>query len=391
MTKSSVRAALILAGTAVAVVASILPAQAATAKGWRISATLPAGHGRVEILGSIAAVSAGDAWTTGFSSTIEGNLSHLEPAIEHWNGKSWRPVSLPSKLAAKWAKDEPFLTPITASSAKNVWAFAGLGAGAVHYLRLKGSHWSIGTVPGTSSSTVEISAARAFSSKNVWAFGTRLKFSGQTLTQTPYAVRYNGTKWSSVKVGGSGEIEAISATSGSSIWAVVDPSDGTTAPTVVHWTPAAGWQPAAVQPALTNAADLSSIVAESNGTVWVGGSTGTKPYAAELKPGGSSWTTATLPAGSGGSNWAISGLAVQANGGLWALSTNEQTSGQPQRMLHRQGTTWSVVKPSFGNHEWLLEQIVTVPHTNSVWGAGTRKQGSTSANGLIAIEGPTPR
>jgi hypothetical protein len=32
-----------------------------------------------------------------------------------------------------------------------------------------------------------------------------------------------------------------------------------------------------------------------------------------------------------------------------------------------------------------------VPHTNSVWGAGTRKQGSTSANGLIAIEGPTPR
>ncbi len=387
MIKWSSRAVLLLSGSAIVLAGSVLPAQAATAKGWRVAATVVA-RGRVSLLSSVDAVSAGDAWATGFTATSK--FTHISGTIRHWNGKSWRLVKLPAKVAAAWAKDTPVLATVAASSTKNVWAFSSFVAGA-HYLRLAGSHWSTGKMPGsTSTALLQITAAKAFSSKNVWVFGDR--FSLKHDTSSPYAAHFDGSKWSATTVTGSEGIDAVSATSANSLWAVLDSDSAQTAPTVAHWTRAAGWQLAVVQPVLPAGADLTSIVAEPNGAVWIGGASGTtlRPFAAELAPGGSSWTVATLPAGTGGVNWQISGLASDGRGGLWALSTNEQVKGQPQRLLHLQGAAWSLVKPAFGKREWLLEQIAAVPHTASLWGVGVQKVGS-GGNGLIALDGPTPR
>ncbi len=56
--------ALVTLGSVLAIGATVLPAQAATA-GWRRSATVSAGHGVAASFDGIAAVNANDAWATG--------------------------------------------------------------------------------------------------------------------------------------------------------------------------------------------------------------------------------------------------------------------------------------------------------------------------------------
>jgi sugar/nucleoside kinase (ribokinase family) len=106
----------------------VLPAQATVtaAKGWRISTTITPAKGRVDFLSGVAAVSPGDAWVAGFSAK-ESNGNSFSTLIRHWNGKSWHVVTLPSKVGKAWAKDEPLLPVLTASSTKNVWLFTSFG------------------------------------------------------------------------------------------------------------------------------------------------------------------------------------------------------------------------------------------------------------------------
>jgi hypothetical protein len=396
--KSSLRAALVLTGGVLVLAGSMLPALAApaAAKGWRISTTI-AVPGRAEIQTSADAVTAGDAWAIGFSATTK--LNTIRSAIEHWNGSSWRQVTPSAAVAAAWAKDQPLLPVIAASSAKQVWAFSSLGAegGQAHYLRLDGSRWSTGKMPGGKSDFVEITAAKAFGARNTWAYG--FKTSIKTGAARPYAAHFNGKSWAAVTVPGKGQILAVASAPHGVIWALLGSqanglSTTTAVPAIDRWTAASGWHVASL-PAVPPAAQVTSIVAEPGGTLWVGGelpagTASTKPWAAELAPAATAWSAATLPAGTGGTNWALSALAADGKGGLWALSTNEDTAGQPQRILHLQGAAWSIVKPGFGHHEWLLEQLAAIPGTDSVWGVGAQKH-SASSDGLIAIEGPAPR
>ena len=85
------------------------------------------------------------------------------------------------------------------------------------------------------------------------------------------------------------------------------------------------------------------------------------------------------------------GAGVDGSGWLWrplglAAADNRQT----QRLWHLHGTTWSQATPNFGKHEWELQALAQVPHTSSVWGVGATRRGS-GADGLIGIDGPTPR
>jgi hypothetical protein len=387
-----------VAGGALALAGTMLPAQAAPAasKGWRISTTI-AVPGRIDVQDSVDAVSAGDAWAIGFSATTK--LNTIRSTIEHWNGSKWRQVTPSAAVGAAWAKNQPLLPVIAASSASQVWAFSSLGTedAQAHYLRLDGSHWSTGKMPGGKSNLVEITAAKVFSASNAWAYG--FKTSLTSGVAHPYAAHFNGKSWASVTVPGKGQILAIASAPHGVIWALLATqanglATNTVAPSLDRWTAGSGWHVASL-PAVPSSAQVSSLAVEPDGTLWLGGEltvsdTTTSPWAAELTPAASAWTPATLPAGAGGTNWALSGLAADGQGGLWALSTNEDVKGQPQRILHLKGAAWSIVKPDFGSHEWLLEQIAAVPHTDSVWGVGVQKH-SALGDGLITIEGATPR
>ena len=419
------RAAIVLAGGGLTLAVGMLPAQAATS-GWRTNGTV-AVRGSVALFYGVGASSPSDAWTTGFSAKTKGSALP-QPLIRHWTGKAWRVVTLPAKTAKAWAKQTPIITQVGVSSARSVWVFNSLQGS---YLRLDGSRWSLGQLPGASEKSgalVLITAVKVFSGTDVWAFGLRSTISG---TQSPYAARYNGSKWAQVTVpalpSGGGGISAVAAVSANDIWAVEsstssstlppasDPAiagavaaspaarlaaarlrhaaSATAAPVVLQWTPGAGWQQPAQQPSFAATDQLTSGIAEPNGDVWFGGSAdntanGTSPLTAEWN--GSSWAVSDLPGKASSADLELTAMAPDGTGGIWALAANN--TSESERIWHLHGTTWSQAKASFGKHAWLLESLALVPRTHSVWGVGT-VQGSSkrSANGLIAVDGSVPR
>ena len=275
---SARRAAVALSAgaTLLAAGAAALPAQAAAVPGWRISATFPV-TGRESILTSVAAVSARDAWSVG--EVVNNKSFSVTSLIRHWNGKVWKAEALPAKVASAWRRVEPLQPIVGASSTSDVWIFGGFQTNA--YLRLNGTRWSVGHLPGASDAGkfVQIEAVRVFSKSNVWAFGETDDETGPEPTATPYAAHFNGARWTVTHVPGNSGIAAVSAASASSIWAVAGMSPLVAAEglggkpgqqAVLHWTPKGGWQQP-TQPVLPKGAQLSAVTLQS-GQVVVGGS-----------------------------------------------------------------------------------------------------------------------
>jgi hypothetical protein len=416
------RAALVLTGSAVALTAAMLPAQASAVPGWRINATF-SGHGEEDLVTGVAALSARNAWSIG-STTKKTALTSV---IRHWNGRAWGTVALPAKVARAWDAQAPVEALIAATAGNNVWAFSELFSRT--YLRLTAKGWRVGTLPGSDASLIEITAADAFSATDVWVFGVQLN--ENTGAASPYVVRFNGTKWLSVTIPNDGGIVAAGASSPSSLWALAETEPArsgsdmvsalreahgsvraaaarlnivralsaeaasSSAATVLHWGPKGGWRPAAVQPVLPAGGVLTSLLAGANGTVWLGGAVpnskkGTTEMAAEWNGKSRAWSVTTLPAAASSAEFSIVVLAAAGGGGVWAEGGNEDGTGPMARLWHLSGSRWSEVKPNFGKGQWALLQLAPVPHSDSVWGVGISEVGK-HANGIIAIEGPTPR
>ncbi len=263
----------------------------------------------------------------------------------------------------------------------------------------------MGTLPGGGASPshpIQVLAAKDFGRDNTWAYGARVNLGVTTSVAVPYAFHFNGRRWTGQTLPGKGGITAVSAVSASSIWAVVGRPGplsfgrvrGSTRPLVLHWTATSGWQQAAVQPVLPAGANLTSVVAVPDGTVWIGGSVkngakGTTAFAAKWSTGASAWTLTRLGGASSG-KWALADMVPDGRGGILGLAFAPYVKGQHEHLWQLTGSTWSRVTPNFGKHQWILFQLAAVPGTASVWGVGAISVGK-SADGLIAIDGPTPR
>jgi hypothetical protein len=415
------RAAIVLAGGgALTLAAGLLPAQAATT-GWRTDATF-AVRGELSIFTGVGASSPSDAWATGFAEKTTGTTP-LQIIIRHWNGKAWRLVTLPAKIGREWARQGPAVSTVGVSSARSVWDFGGFLGG---YLRLDGSRWSLGHLPGASQKSgtlLDIDAAKVFSGTDVWAFGVRVSASG---VAKPYAAHYNGRKWSTTAVPGGGVITAVAALSSGDMWAVENAapssmglatsavarsavaaspaarlasarlraaaSAAAAAPVVLKFTDSTGWKEAAKQPGLAATDQLFSAVAEPGGHVWFGGSAsnsakGKSPLAAEWN--GRSWSVSDLPGKASSADWQLAAMAPDGTRGIWALAVDG--SSGTERIWHLHGTAWSQVKPAFGKRPWLLAAVALVPRTHSAWAVGAVEAGKSSVNGLIAVNGQLPR
>ncbi len=400
---TSRRAALVLAGSAIALVGGMLPAQAATT-GWRSVAKISI-KGDETLLTGVDAVAKGDAWAVGGAATAKGT----KPVgiIEHCAGKSWKRVTLPTAVAKKWNPYGLVFPVVGASSARNVWAFGEnltSSRGSDSYLRLSGRRWTVGTLPGTSVSSgkfVVITAASVISSKDVWVFGGKLEASSSSLAFTPYAAQYNGHKWTTKSVPGDGAVVGVSEVSAGNMWAAIGtpqlfsaPGEASAStPSVAEWN-GKSWAAAPVQPTSTElpaGATLDSILTTSGGHVWIGGGAtnskrGTTEFAAELT--GSTWTATTLPATASGNDYALTSMAPDGHGGIWAAAGGVAVT--KVRIWHLSGSTWTSSSPAFGSSQRTLFQLSAVPGTSSVWGVGVVARGKSDA-GLIALVGPTPR
>ncbi len=196
---------------------------------------------------------------------------------------------------------------------------------------------------------------------------------------------------------GNTAITSVSAVSGASIWAVAGaaspgvggPGGATGKQIVLHWGPKGGWQQLAAQPALPAGSHLSAVLVAS-GKVVVGGSEpngrkGRSPLM--ITWNGKAWSAPSV-AGASPTKWNLAGLASDGRGGTWVLGFH--AAGNPGKLWHVVRGKWTAVQPGFGKHAWFLEQIVAVPHTDSVWGAGALREGKLAV-ALMAVAGPTPR
>jgi hypothetical protein len=391
------RGVLVIFGSALALTAATLPAQAATT-GWRASATFSV-KGEEAIESGIAAVAGNDAWAVGAAATSTDTKDVF--SVEHWAGKSWKRVTLPSKVAKVAAGFDFLLSGIAASSSTNVWVFGEVGglSGGDSYLRLNGKTWSTGTLPGSSDTAAGpavITAAVALSKSDVWVFGAKPKpNTGAVPTYVPYAAQFNGHSWTTKPVPGAGEIQAASAISPSDIWAVTGASEinatsATSKPSVLHWN-GTSWKASALPTKLPAGAELSAVVAKSDGDVWIAGAaiSGSKTktqFADEFT--GSKWADAPTDLKSSASSQSCEPVGiVPAGSGLWAASSC--TNGA-SKLWHFSGSAWSSPEsPKFGGTKAGLLQLAAVPGTSSVWAVGAVEVHNAEV-GLIGIDGPTP-
>ena len=141
-------------------------------------------------LSSVAAISGGDAWAVGDTSTQPGRGA---PLILHWNGKAWKRVPSPNGGAGT------VLDGVAATSAGDAWAvgYAGMGPRTCRRcttltLHWNGKAWRRVPSPNPSIGSV-LYAVTAASAGNAWAVGYTPSLARSTLI-----LHWNGKAWTRV-------------------------------------------------------------------------------------------------------------------------------------------------------------------------------------------------
>ena len=379
------RSLVVVPATALALTCGLVTAQAAGTPGWRTVATVSQPPLETALLG-VATAGPRHAWAVGVA--ISSSTDTVLPVLQSWDGSAWSPVRLPSGVVSRLGRSgPPFLDTTAASGPGNVWAFTGPG-GWLHY---NGTAWKAGTLArGRAALLASLVTARS----TVWAFGSTVSATGFA----PYAAHKSGTHaWKRTPVPGKGEIVAASAVSADDIWAVLGKSILTLRQSpggLLHWH-GGGWHRVPGLPASLRNSSLGAVLARSDHNVWVGGAVRNSQRGTTEAVGhwnGHRWTVVKLRAAATAAPFRIGAMVTDGSGGIWALGLCTATkcpNGGASRLWHHTGGRWhGPVEPKLAARPSVLVSLAAV--AKSVWGVGLVRAGKSSANGLIALWGPTP-
>jgi hypothetical protein len=249
------------AGAAVAALALVAAAGAATPK-WNLvpGVPLPTGASNSQLQG-VAVGSAHDVWTAG----AWWDKDQVHPLLAHWDGTAWKTPELPV------LPDGTYLGGVDALSATDVWAVGSTVdslPGAPSLLHYQGLEWqTVPTPPPPAGSTDDLDAIDMRTASDGWAVG---ETSTGTSTQ-PLILRWQGGGWTAPKAAlGAGGLVAVAAAGADDVWAVGNQVDGLGAShgLVLHFDGAA-WAPVKVStPAGTT---LSAVAVAGPGDIWAAG------------------------------------------------------------------------------------------------------------------------
>jgi hypothetical protein len=374
------------AGAAVAVLVStnmITAAQAATPAGWRITDVVrPCGDAPAGLF-SLSAVGPADAWALG-----EVTARRCGAFLTHWNGTAWVLVRVRGRVASDSALQS---SPVTASSASDVWIFPatglpfGLSYSAHDYaMRWNGHRWRSSSFRRN----LVVQYADAFSSRNVWAFGTI--YHGQT-SMVPYAARYDGRLWRVARMPGA--VLGLGATSASDMWAVgptmrtaADPA-GQQALIAMHWN-GRTWRAFAlpkIRAAKGAAFGPGILVAVSSRAFWWAYSVTTNGNGPDseglLYCDSGQCRRVTLPP----NLVATLAMTQDGNGGVWlsAMDESSATFNIWQEWYHYSGGRWTgEVQLSPRRYDSMYFAMAWIPGTRSVWSVGEADANSGKARDL---------
>ena len=335
---------------AAAVAVSAIPAQAANTSGWRKVFSKHYGPSRAYSgYEAVAATSARNAWAMG--NTDESGATGGQDAAAHWNGKAWKPVTLP-------AAAQGYVAEASAPAPGNVWAVTYLGA-ALHY---NGSKWTARQFPGTG----ELTGVTAFGPANVWVFG------GPGAAPGLGTWHYDGKNWKQWKTGNAAGLERASAVSASSIWAIgslLSPDS-----TIDHFTGKA-WH--LVSAKALQGLQFLSIKAFSDRNVWVTAlSDNTASVDYLLHYNGTRWTRITAPKG-----MQLSSPTSDGHGGLWLAGFALATS--KGYFVHRSASgTWASSAASGA-----VEGLTAIPGASGLWAVGALRPANGGGSAVIWANG----
>jgi hypothetical protein len=279
----------------------------------------------------VAAVAPDDVWAVG-------------SWIEHWNGRTWTAAKAPSPACGT-------LHAVTAVAATDVWAVGAVATpGGVEQTCIEhwnGKKWSVVASPSPGAQSNFLEGVTAVGPNDVWAVGnymnTGLYITPSTPEQT-LVLHWNGTTWSvvpspspSFSAGGAGDsFGAVTAVSGSNLWAVgttLDPTSGAAETLIERWNGTSWNVVPSPNPSAQNDV-LHGVAAVSGSDIWADGQVQdpTSGYPTPLVEqwNGSSWSVVSSPNPGSGSppGGILRGASVdQGSGQVWAVgfSNTEQT------------------------------------------------------------------
>ena len=358
-------------------------AQAAGTPGWRFAPVYPQSDG----IWSVSASGAANAWAVGQQSFTSSCDMCLFTA--HWNGRKWQTIATPPGLLHQINRVVGY-TAVAATAGKRAWVFAWgeyneLGTTELSAVEWTGTSWSpVHNFPGSPSLTTAIASGPA----DVWGFGAT-----GSRGQTPWAVHYNGKRWSQVAIPVSVSQASGSAAAGDWVTGTLAAQSGRVE--ILRWNKGA-WRNVALPkisvpkgeqmlPGLIAAATPTSVWA----TVIVSSPTVEgRVTTVLLHWNGSAWSKVPIPKGVN-----VYGLASDGHGGFWVASYTVNEPGVRLAglvMYHYAGGHWThvavPVKPGFVTN---LEggNMQLIPGTRSVLASATLL-GSRAIEGAILRYGP---
>jgi hypothetical protein len=200
----------------------------------------------------VTAISPTDVWAVGGTGSAD--------LVENFNGTSWSVVQVPSPPTSN-----PSLGGISTVSSTDIFAVGGNGKGNFpQVLQFNGTTWtSLPNLP----TGIAVTAVDAISANDVWTVG------GGNIWN------FNGTNWTEVASGLSGDLFAISGSSANDIFAVGETISTVDETLVEQWN-GASWS------AVTSAGEgeLTGVTILSNGTAVAVGPVGIESNATTAAP-----------------------------------------------------------------------------------------------------------
>lgn len=350
----------LIGAVVVASTAAVLPAAAAAAApGWRIAHRTPAAEGNPASLHGITAVGPRNAWAVGDKFRPDTGPGVL---IKHWNGTGWKELAVPSSVLPSGT---PHLTHVAATSAKNVVAF-GRARDTGFAVRWDGSRWS-SKVFGAKVEIVDATAVPG--SAQIWAVGRRCAAACKSV-----AYRFDGKAWRTMPgLGSKTFFGAISARTPKDVWAAVTispkPSPLADRTGLARWD-GKKWRVRTAPKSFNRknaVVEFTDVVARGPKDIWAtvgyrSPAVGRLPGAVLARWNGKSWKRFAV-----NSRDHLVELAVDGRGGFWLLDEG----ANPALVRFRDGKARQrLVIPRPKGSTVYAYGLVRIPGTKSLWAAG---------------------
>jgi hypothetical protein len=280
-------------------------------------------------LDSVASLGRADAWAVG--SRDSDTRIQSQALVEHWDGLRWSVAGLPSLHTS-------VLLAVSGSGPGNVWAagatFRGRRLGRVSdrgtrplLLHWDGASWRRVSIPWARPG-LELDKVVATGPSNVWVVSTGSQGNGKTAVGPIAVEHWNGTRWRSVSApfGSRDSIAGFSATAWDDAWAVGSYRQRGSAsyshPLAAHWD-GEQWrvEPVPNRPG-QNSAALADITVLRPDDAWA---IGQSQRVAWRHDGGSVWAPVALLEHWDGRSWSI--MPGVAPVSWWATSITATNDG----------------------------------------------------------------